>query len=81
MTIDEIFPSNLRALEERVKRQRERVSELQRSGQDATNAKIVLDVMTESLVRLLEFHEKNCVGRGAVPAGTDEQEAPLTAAE
>jgi adenylate kinase len=59
-TIDEIFPSNLRALEERVNRQRERVSELQRSGQDATNAKIVLDVMTESLVRLVEFHEKNC---------------------
>lgn len=75
MTIDEIFPSNLRALEERVKRQRERVSELQRSGQDASNAKIVLDVMTESLVRLLEFHEKNRGKGGGVPGGTDEFEA------
>jgi hypothetical protein len=59
MSIQDVIPTNLRALEERVKRQQERVMELQRTGHDARNAIIVLDVMTEALLRIMELHAKS----------------------
>jgi hypothetical protein len=59
MAIEDVVPNNLRFLEERVKRQQDRVSELRQAGADTRNAVIVLDVMTESLVRLIELQNKN----------------------
>lgn len=59
MPIKDVVPNNLRALEERVKRQQERVLELKQSGHDAGNAIIILDVMTEALLKLIDLEAKS----------------------